>query len=186
MLGSLAQVLLSGLQIGSIYALMALSYYVIISATGILNFAQGEWMMVAGVLGLTLLGLGVPYPLAVLGSIAGAVMLALLSERLIIAPLQRRNASSAIILLALFGIMIVARYGTGILHGRLEDPLPAPARLARFHSCRECICVCAIDCNLCVHDRHFHRDWPIHTLHVAWSFPSRCRYRSVRGIAGRR
>jgi branched-chain amino acid transport system permease protein len=126
-LGSLAQVLLSGLQIGSIYALMALSYYVIISATGILNFAQGEWMMVAGVLGLTFLGLGVPYPLAVFGSIAGAVMLALLSERLIIAPLQRRNASSAIILLALFGIMIVARYGTGILHGRLEDPLPAPA-----------------------------------------------------------
>ena len=107
MLGSLAQVLLSGLQIGSIYALMALSYYVIISATGILNFAQGEWMMVAGVLGLTFLGLGVPYPLAVFGSIAGAVMLALLSERLIIAPLQRRNASSAIILLALFGIMTI-------------------------------------------------------------------------------
>jgi branched-chain amino acid transport system permease protein len=121
------QVLLSGLQIGSIYALMALGFYVIISATGILNFAQGEWMMVAGVLGLTLLGFGLPYPVAVLGSIAGATALALLSELAIIGPLQRRNASPAITLLALFGIMIVARYGTGILYGRLEEPLPPPA-----------------------------------------------------------
>src|SRR5262245_36897473 len=123
----MAQVLLSGLQIGSIYGLMALSFYVIISATGILNFAQGEWMMIAGVLGLTLLDLGVPYPLAIVGSLAGATSLAVLSERLIITPLQRRNASQAIVLLALFGIMLVARYGTGIIHGRLEDPLPGPA-----------------------------------------------------------
>ncbi len=125
-MNSVAQILLSGLQIGSIYALMALSFYVIISATGILNFAQGEWMMVAGVLGFTLLDLGAPYAAAVIVSIAGATALALLSERLIIAPLQRRNASPAITLLALFGVMLVARYGTGILHGRLEDPLPAP------------------------------------------------------------
>ena len=123
----MVQVLLSGLQIGSIYGLMALSFYVIISATGILNFAQGEWMMIAGVLGLTLLDLGVAYPLAVVGSLAGATFLAVLSERLIITPLQRRNASQAIVLLALFGIMLVARYGTGIIHGRLEDPLPGPA-----------------------------------------------------------
>jgi branched-chain amino acid transport system permease protein len=126
-LNSIAQVLLSGFQVGSIYSLMALSFYVIINATGILNFAQGEWMMISGVLGLTLLDLGVPYAVAVLGSIAGATALALLSERLIIAPLQRRNASNAIMLLALFGIMLVARYGTGILHGRLEDPLLGPA-----------------------------------------------------------
>jgi branched-chain amino acid transport system permease protein len=126
-LNSIAQVLLSGFQVGSIYSLMALSFYVIINATGILNFAQGEWMMISGVLGLTLLDLGVPYAVAVLGSISGATALALLSERLIIAPLQRRNASNAIMLLALFGIMLVARYGTGILHGRLEDPLLGPA-----------------------------------------------------------
>jgi branched-chain amino acid transport system permease protein len=106
---------------------MALSFYVIINATGILNFAQGEWMMVAGILGLSLLGLGAPYSVAVVGSLVGATLLAVLSERLIIAPLQKRNASEAIILLSLFGIMLVARYGTGIVHGRLEDPLPGPA-----------------------------------------------------------
>jgi branched-chain amino acid transport system permease protein len=124
---SLVQVLLSGLQIGCIYALMALSFYLILSATGILNFAQGEWMMVSGVLGLTLIGYGVPYPAAVVASVLGAAALALLSERLIIRPLQNRSAPQAIMLLALFGIMLVVRYGTGVVHGRLEEPLPGPA-----------------------------------------------------------
>jgi branched-chain amino acid transport system permease protein len=126
-LGSFVQVVLSGLQIGSIYALMALSFYLILSATGILNFAQGEWMMVSGVLGATLLALGVPYALALIASVAGATGAALLSERIIIRPLQKRNAPEAVLLLALFGIMLVARYGTGVVHGRLDEPLPGPA-----------------------------------------------------------
>lgn len=127
MFGSAVQVLLSGLQIGSIYGLMALSFYIIASATGILNFAQGEWMMISGVLGVTLLGLGVPYPVALILSVLSAAGLALLSERLIISQLQKRKASPAVMLLALFGIMLVARYGTGMLHGRLEEPLAPPA-----------------------------------------------------------
>jgi branched-subunit amino acid ABC-type transport system permease component len=71
---SVVQVLLSGLQIGSIYALLALSYYVIIIATGILNFAQGEWMMVSGVLGVTFLSLGLPHPIAFCGGSCGAMI----------------------------------------------------------------------------------------------------------------
>jgi branched-chain amino acid transport system permease protein len=124
---SLAQVLLSGLQVGCIYALMALGFYVILSATGVLNFAQGESMMISGVLGATLLALGVPYAVALVGSIVGAVALALACERLVLRPLQRRNAPEAITLLAVFGIMLVLRYGTGIVHGRLDEPLPGPA-----------------------------------------------------------
>ena len=127
MLASAVQVMLSGLQIGSIYALLALSYYVIIIGTGILNFAQGEWMMVSGVLGVTLLSLGLPYPVAFCGGIVGASALALAAERLVIRPLQQRHASEAITLLALFGIMLVVRYGTGTIHRRLDEPLPAPA-----------------------------------------------------------
>ena len=131
-LSSVEQVVLSGLQIGSIYALLALSYYVIIIATGILNFAQGEWMMVSGVLGVTLLGLGLPYPVAFCGGIVGAAGLAVAAERLVIRPLQNRQASEAITLLALFGIMLVVRYGTGTLHGRLDEPLPGPAGMHVF------------------------------------------------------
>ena len=127
MLSSLAQVLLSGLQIGCIYALMALGYFVILRATGILNFAQGEWMMISGVLGVVLIAFGVPYYLALLAAIAGAVLLALAAERAIIRPLQARGAPQPIVLLSLFSTMLVARYGTGVLFGRQDLPLDGPA-----------------------------------------------------------
>jgi branched-chain amino acid transport system permease protein len=123
---SLAQVLLGGLQTGGIYALIALSYYVILSASGILNFAQGEWMMLAAVFGVVLLDAGVPYGVAVLVSIAGATFIALASERLIIRPLQARRASQGMLLLVLFAVLIVVRHTTAHLFGPQDHPLPGP------------------------------------------------------------
>jgi branched-chain amino acid transport system permease protein len=119
------QVLVSGFQVGCIYALMALSFYVIQSATGILNFAQGEWAMIAAVLGVVFLPF-MPYPIAIVAAIAGATSLAVLTERLFIRRLQNRNASLVTVILSLLGIMIVARYGTALLFGREEYPLPGP------------------------------------------------------------
>jgi branched-chain amino acid transport system permease protein len=122
-------IVLSGLQVGCIYAMMALSYYVIINATGILNFAQGEWMMLSAIFGATLLTtLKLPYGIAILVAIAGATLLSLLAERLVIRPLQGRNADVHTLVVALLGILVVTRYGTGLMFGReevrLEGPVP--------------------------------------------------------------
>ncbi len=121
-------ILLSGLQVGCVYAMMALSYFVIINATGILNFAQGEWMMLSAVFGAALLTIGLPYPLAVLCAIGGATAVSLIFERLIIRPLQNRNADINTLVVALLGILVVTRYSTGLLFGReevrLDGPLP--------------------------------------------------------------
>lgn len=126
-LQSILQVLVSGLQVGCIYGLMALSFYVIQSATGILNFAQGEWAMISAVLGVVFLEV-LPYPVAITAAIAGATTLAILSERLFIRTLEIRGAAPFTVILSLLGIMIVARYGTALLFGREEYPLPGPAR----------------------------------------------------------
>jgi branched-chain amino acid transport system permease protein len=123
---SLAQVAISGLQAGCIYALMALSYLVILNATGILNFAQGEWMMLAAVLGFVLLAAGMPYPLVILTSVLAATALALLAERLVVRPLTNRHAPHTVLLISLFGVLLVARYGAGSLFDRQEHPLPGP------------------------------------------------------------
>ena len=123
---ALAQVLIGGLQTGGIYALMALSYYVILSATGILNFAQGEWMMLAAVFGVVLLDLGLPYPLVVVISILAATVVALAAERLVIRPLQARHASHGMLLLVLFAVLIVVRHTTAHLFGPEDHPLPGP------------------------------------------------------------
>lgn len=123
---SLIQCAISGLQGGCIYALMALSYLMILRSTAILNFAQGEWLMIAGVLGVVSLRESLPYPLAIIVSILGTVVLALSSERLVIRPLEERHAPLPILILSLLGIMIVARYGTGLLFGPEDYPLPGP------------------------------------------------------------
>lgn len=123
---SLAQVLIGGLQTGGIYALIALSYYVILSATGILNFAQGEWMMLAAVIGVVMLDAGLPYGVAVLISIAAATAVALAVERLIIRPLQARRASAGMQLMVLFAVLIVVRRSTAHLFGPQDYPLPGP------------------------------------------------------------
>ncbi len=48
------QYLLSGITKGSIYAVVAIGFNLIYSATGILNFAQGEFVMLGGMVAVTL------------------------------------------------------------------------------------------------------------------------------------
>jgi len=124
--GSIAQVAASGLHVGCIYALAALSFYVIHSATGILNFVQGECIMVSAVLGVVLLP-WMPYPVAMVLSIGATIVLSLLTERLVIRRLEARQADLFIMILSLLGLMIVVRYGTGALFGQEEYMLPGPA-----------------------------------------------------------
>lgn len=126
MTASIIQVLLSGAQAGIIYGLLALSYYVILSASNILNFAQGEWMMIAAVSGAVLIASGLPYPLTILLSVVIATTLAVTAERLIVRPLEQRGASLTVVILALFGVMIVVRYSTALFFGRQEEPLEGP------------------------------------------------------------
>jgi branched-subunit amino acid ABC-type transport system permease component len=59
------QALVSGLSIGSIYALIAEGYYITFITTGALNFSQGEFLMIGALFGLTCyVSFGLPYALA--------------------------------------------------------------------------------------------------------------------------
>jgi branched-chain amino acid transport system permease protein len=121
-----ALIILSGLTIGSIYAMMALGYYLVSSATGVINFAQGEFAMLAAVASAVLVGLGVWYPLAILGGIAATLAVSIVSFYGLIVPLRTRGASLDAMIVALLGLTIVLRYGTGLSLGRAERALPAP------------------------------------------------------------
>ena len=59
------QYLLSGLTVGAIYALVALGFSIIYNASRVINFAQGEFVMIGGMSAVTLVGAGLPLPLAV-------------------------------------------------------------------------------------------------------------------------
>lgn len=69
------QYLLSGITKGGIYAIVAIGFNLIYSATGVLNFAQGEFVMLGGMVAVTLAQLGLPLVVAVAGAVlvVGAV-----------------------------------------------------------------------------------------------------------------
>ena len=60
------QFLFSGLTIGAIYALVALGFTLIYNASDVINFAQGEFVMIGGMVTFFAVAAGVPLPLAAL------------------------------------------------------------------------------------------------------------------------
>jgi branched-chain amino acid transport system permease protein len=73
------QYLLSGITKGGIYAVVAIGFNLIYSATGVLNFAQGEFVMLGGMVGVSLARY-VPMPVAVAGAVAAVALLGCLLE----------------------------------------------------------------------------------------------------------
>ncbi len=84
MVSLLPQLILTGLTVGSIYALVALGFVLIYNVTGILNFAQGEFSMLGALLCATLLGWHLSLPLAALVAVAAVCLIGAAMERLTI------------------------------------------------------------------------------------------------------
>ena len=59
------ELVISGIAVGSLYALIAMGFVLIYKGTGVINFAQGEAIMVAAFIAYYLVGFGVPFWLAV-------------------------------------------------------------------------------------------------------------------------
>jgi branched-chain amino acid transport system permease protein len=96
--GSLAlQYLLSGVTKGSIYAVVAIGFNLIYSATGVLNFAQGEFVMLGGMVAVTLAQF-VPLPVAVAGAVLIVALVGCLLELTFFRKLRRHSILHMIII----------------------------------------------------------------------------------------
>lgn len=62
MLDSLLQFLITGVTVGSTYALVGLGFAIIYNASDVVNFAQGEFVMIGAMVAISLLGAGTPFP----------------------------------------------------------------------------------------------------------------------------
>lgn len=88
-LSQIAQFLVSGLTSGSIYALAAIGFNLIYNATSIINFAQGEFIMLGGMFMFTFLGpLKLPLILSFVLSVAIVTVIGALMERTAIHPVR--------------------------------------------------------------------------------------------------
>ncbi len=104
--GNLAlQYLLSGITKGSIYAVVAIGFNLIYSATGILNFAQGEFVMLGGMIAVTLLHFA-PLPVAVTGAVVIVALAGCLLEILFFRRLRDHSVLHLIIITIGLSIVI--------------------------------------------------------------------------------
>lgn len=113
---------ISGLTLGSIYALVALGFHMVFRTAGIIDFAQGEKVVVAGLVALSLIGIGVPLPLALLLVMIGGLLAGVLYDYVVIRPTQRNGPTAAVI--ATVGASLILGSGHAIVWGSGQNPFP--------------------------------------------------------------
>jgi branched-chain amino acid transport system permease protein len=119
------QVLVSGLGIGCVYGLIGIGFCVIYNASGIVNFAQGAFVMLGGMITHVLFARsGVPLPVAALIAIAAVAVLGVAIERVVVRPLWNRKATMFVMILATLAAQIVIERLTLIAVGDQPKTLP--------------------------------------------------------------
>jgi branched-chain amino acid transport system permease protein len=89
--------MIDGLSVGSVYALVAIGLVLVSQATGTLNFAHGDFMMFSTFVAYAILVQHhMPFVVAVLGSVAFGVAVAVVAERLVIRQLVGRPMAASI------------------------------------------------------------------------------------------
>lgn len=116
------QQLVNGLQLGAIYALIALGYSMVYGIIQLLNFAHGDIIMVGGYIALLIIGAGIHPAVAIVCAVAGCVVLACLVEKAAYTPL--RQAPRISLLITAIGVSYFLENVAQLILG--ADPMSFP------------------------------------------------------------
>ena len=123
-LSFLGQTILNGLSVGCIYGLIGIGFCVIYNASGIVNFAQGAFVMLGGMITYVLMSWHVPMVIAALITIICVALVGIIIERIVVRPLWDRKATMFVMILATLAAQIVIERATLILVGDQPKSLP--------------------------------------------------------------
>lgn len=132
---------MSGLSTGSIYAIVGLGYMIIYSVTRVVNFAQGEFLMLGGMLTSTFILKGFSLGVAILIATMITTVIGLVFYQAVIYPIRR--APGFALILVTFGVSIIIRgvamlcWGTdprNIPYFTRSDPIPVLGALLNAQS----------------------------------------------------
>jgi len=99
--------IVSGLGLGSMYALIALGFHVTYVVSNTVNFAQGSSLMLGAVLGYTFaVTLGWPLPAAFAGALALCALFGLVVERTLVRPFAERGSNAWLMATVAGGIVV--------------------------------------------------------------------------------
>jgi len=122
---AILQYVLTGLSVGSVYAMVALGFYVMWSSAKAVNFTYGDVFMLGGVITVVLVEMGLPLLLAGGGALAIAALAGAVIERVFVRPFNREaNAIGWMLTTIAVGIMLESFIT--ITYGPLGRPLQTP------------------------------------------------------------
>jgi branched-chain amino acid transport system permease protein len=123
MLSQFLQFMFSGVTVGATYALAALGFTLIYNASRVINFAQGEFIMLGGMLTVFFLKTGLPMPVALVLAVAIPAAVGVLVEKLAIEPAKGAEVVGLIIIT--IGASLVLRGLVEIWLGKGAATFPA-------------------------------------------------------------
>src|SRR5580693_6462952 len=89
------QALVSGVAVGCVYGLIGIGFCVIYNASGIVNFAQGAFVMLGGMVASAALQIhGIPFPVAGVLAIVACAGIGIVLERIVVRPLWDRQSAT--------------------------------------------------------------------------------------------
>ena len=117
------QFLISGITVGAIYALVGLGFSIIYNSSQVINFAQGEFVMIGGMATVFLIAAGAPMPLAVVLAVLLAVVIGFALGKFAIEP--ARGAPVVSIIIITIGASIFLRGAAMLVWDRNFHNMPA-------------------------------------------------------------
>jgi branched-chain amino acid transport system permease protein len=122
-MAELLQFAFSGLTAGAVYALVALGFTLIFNSCGVINFAQGEFVMLGGMITVFLGLAGLPLPLAACLAIVAAVLVGLGIHAFAID--RARDATTVALIVITIGASIFLRGVAQVLFDKRFHTLPS-------------------------------------------------------------
>ncbi len=116
------QFLFSGLTVGAVYALVALGFTLVYNSSDVINFAQGEFVMLGGMSTVFLAAAGMPLPLAAAAAIVITIGVGLALHRFAIEP--ARGATPVALVMITIGASIFLRGVAEVVFDKRFHSLP--------------------------------------------------------------
>lgn len=126
-----AQWTIDGIRGGSIYGLVGLGFVVIFSVTGVINFAQGEFVMLGAMFCASFYALDVPLPpplklvVAIILTVIIVTLVGVILERAAISPARARGAHIVTLIIITIGFTIAVRATALLIWGSRAKIVPA-------------------------------------------------------------
>ena len=130
-LSIIAQMTVSGSLMGLVYALIAYGFQLTYATSKSVNFGQGELVMVSAFVSLTLITLGLPYWLVVLGGLFFGALLGLFVERAGVRLALEQRSEGWILLTIILGLLFFSVAEN--VWGRDDRPFPTPISQQPIH-----------------------------------------------------